>query len=213
MMKKLLIYYNFIIISLLVVIGFISAQTPAQLVSAILFFPLFIYFAIKVFPRKAHAIVLPEKAPIELKAEKIDPKLKLDKGTVQLKKEGVDIDRRAFLKIIGAAGFSLFFFAMFTKKAEAAFFGSVPGPGAVTLKDTAGNKIDPAVKQPTDGYNITDIDDSTPAYYGFVDKDGNWFIQKEGTSGDYRYVKGSSSYTSNWSNRASLSYDYFSNVF
>jgi len=206
-MKKILIYYNFVIVSVIVVAGFLTASTTTQLVVAILFFPLLAYFAIKVFPRSSRAVNLPTEAKVVV----------LDKETMpevaKLKKAGVDIDRRAFLKLIGTAGISLFMFSLFTKRAEAAFFGSVPGPGTVSIKDSAGNKIDPAEKKPTDGYNITDVDDSSPAYYGFLNKSGAWFIQKEGTSGDYRYVKGSSNYSTNWTGRAGLTYDYFDNVF
>ena len=118
-----------------------------------------------------------------------------------------------FLKLIGSAGLSLFMFTLFTKRAEAAFFGSVPGPGTVSIKDSAGNKIDPSEKQPTDGYKITELDDSVPAYYGFINKDGAWFIQKEDSNGSYRYTKGPSGFTTSWTNRASLTYDYFDNVF
>jgi len=58
-------------------------------------------------------------------------------------------------------------------------------------------------------YYISDIDDaSDPKYYGFLDKDGNWYILKE-TSGTYRYEHGSANYTTNWTNRASLTYNYF----
>ena len=206
-MKKLLIYYNFIIVTFIVIAGFVTATNLMQLIVAILFFPLLSYFAIQVYPKRNHAISLPTEAKVVVLENKASPEVE------KLKKAGVDTDRRAFLKLIGTAGLSLFMFSLFTKRAEAAFFGSVPGPGTVSIKDTAGNKIDPAEKKPTDGYNITDVDDSTPAYYGFLNKSGAWFIQKEGASGDYRYTKGTSNYSTNWTNRASLSYDYFDNVF
>lgn len=212
-MKRFLIYYNFIIVSVMVVAGFLTATTYIQLAVAVLFFPLLAYFAGKVVPKRNRAINLPTpsaKAVVMKKAE--TPEI------TKLKKEGVDIDRRAFLKLIGTAGLSLFMFAMFTKKAEAAFFGSVPGPGTVSIKDSLGVKIDPAEKHPTDGYNITELDDSTPAYYGFVNKTGAWFIMKEDSTATpyYSYVKGSSDFTNavtGWPNRASLSYGYFDNVF
>jgi hypothetical protein len=214
-MKRLLIYYSFIIVSLIVVVGFISSTNYIQLIAAALFFPLFVYFASRVFPRKIRAIHLPKEPVIVIQSA--DKKLpqKIDPEITKLKKEGVDIDRRMFLKLIGSAGLSLFLFSLFTKRAEAAFFGSAPGPGVVALKDSSGNKIDPAERQPTDGYKITDIDDSSPAYYGFVNKNGAWFIQREGVSGDYRYIRGSSNYSTNWTNRTSpsLTYDYFDNVF
>lgn len=188
----ILIYYNFIIVGLMTIFGFISAQSFVQFIVACLFFPLFIYFGLRVFPRRNRAIHLPGKAAIETIPVK---------GAV-LKKEGIDIDRRMFLKLIGSAGASVFLFSLFTKKAEAAFFGSVPGPGAVTIKDTTGAKIDPAVKQPTDGYKISRLADTSPAYYGFTNKDGAWFIMKEDANGNYTYAVGSTAFETNWGNRA-----------
>lgn len=209
-MKKLLAYYGFIITSTMVALGFLSATTPAQLIGATLFYPLAVYFFLAVVPKRNKAIHLPKiqvlpKESLPQKQEEIEEGKFIP---------GFDFDRRMFLKLIGSAGLSVFFFSLFTKKAEAAFFGSVPGPGTVSLKDTAGTKIDPAVKQPTDGYKISEIDDaSSPAYYGFVDKTGAWFIQKEDSSGAYRYTKGSSSFSTNWTGRAGLSYDYFDVIF
>jgi len=213
--KKLLIYYNFIIISLMVIVGFASATTYMQLTVAVIFYPLFIYFASKVFPRKTRAIKLPQvqKAIVEsVKEGKVE---KLSEETIKLKKEGVDIDRRAFLKVIGSAGISLFLFSLFTKKAEAAFFGSAPGPGVVALKDASGNKINPAEKQPTDGYRISRLDDSVPAYYGFTNKDAAWFIMKELEDGSYLYRRGDSGFTSAWAERDDIgvTYDEYENVF
>jgi len=203
-MKKILIYYNFIIISLLIISSFISAETYSHLVSSMLFYPLFIYFGLKVFPKRNKAIILPAQEMRKAKVIKSKPKRKkTEKSTevIKLKKEKVDIDRRMFLKLIGSAGASLFLFSIFTKKAEAAFFGSVPGPGTVSIKDTTGTQIDPAVKHPTDGYRISRLDDSVPAYYGFTNKDAAWFIMKEDASGNYTYAVGSSGFDSNWSNR------------
>jgi hypothetical protein len=125
-----------------------------------------------------------------------------------------DTDRRLFLKLIGSTGLTLTLMAIFTKDAKAAFFGSVPGPGTVAVKDSTGATIDPAEKQPTDGYEISQIDDSsTPAYYGFVHKTGAWYITREDSSGNYRYSKGLSSFSTNWTGRVGLTYDYFDAVF
>ncbi|OGD07304.1 hypothetical protein A2899_04855 [Candidatus Amesbacteria bacterium RIFCSPLOWO2_01_FULL_49_25] len=213
-MRKIFLYYNFVVVSLLVFAGFISAGSIEQLVAASLFFPLFVYFALAVGPTTSRAITIP-KLPLVPKKKSV-PSLEEVEPLEELPPahKTFDVDRRAFLKIIGSAGATVFFYAIFTRRAEAAFFGSVPGPGTVALKDTAGNKIDPAERQPTDGYKITEIDDaSSPAYYGFVDKTGAWFIQREESSGAYRYVRGSSSFSTNWTNRASLTYNYFDNVF
>lgn len=62
---------------------------------------------------------------------------------------------------------------------------------------------------------VSDTDDSTnPKYYGFLAKDGQWYILRENTtSKQYRYVKGTTDYPTNWTNRASLTYDYVDAVF
>ena len=62
-----------------------------------------------------------------------------------------------------------------------------------------------------DNYKITDIDDdASPNYFGFVDADGGWYILKEDTSAKtYRYATDRSDYTTNWTNRATIDYDYF----
>lgn len=122
-------------------------------------------------------------------------------------------ERRAFLKIIAGAGFGFLVTALINpQKAGAAFFGSVPGPGVISLKDTGGTKIDPAIKSPTDGYGIMNTDTvSTPYYYGFLNKDGAWYIVKEVGDGSFLYAKGSSGY--NWSNRASETYASYSSTF
>jgi len=219
-MKKLLIYYNFIIVTLMIVAGFLGTGSLAQLASAALFFPLLAYFLFLVLPNKNKAIVFPELKKIEktknkkaeagiLKAEKIE-----DGGP---DKKRMDANRRAFVKLIGSAGMTVFLFSIFTKKAQGAFFGSVPGPGTIALKDSTDTVIDPAIKLPTDGYKISEIDDSSPAYYGFVDKDGEWFIMKESSAGQYKYYKKvtgvDNDFTTDWPNRAGFSYQYFDSIF
>lgn len=204
-MKKLVAYYCFIITSTMVVLGFLNAQNLPQLIGAVIFYPLALYFTLLVSPKRQKAIHIPKVSVI--------PVTRLPDQLAPAAPPGFDFDRRMFLKLIGSAGLSVFVFSLFTKRAEAAFFGSVPGPGTVSVKDTTGTKIDPAVKQPTDGYRITEIDDSTTAYYGFVDKTGAWFIQREESSGAYRYSKGTTSFSTNWTNRASLTYDYFDTIF
>lgn len=211
-MENLTLYYGFIVVTILTLTGFINATSVPQIVSAVLVFPLALFFWLRVFPKRRKALVLgnlvkPEKHLNTTQSSLSPSKLK-DVGPY------LDKDRRMFLKIIGSAGLTLFFFSIFTKKAHAAFFGSIPGPGTVSLKDSTGTVIDPALKQPTDGYNISQVDDSAPAYYGFVDKSGNWYIMKEDdTTGNFRYSKGTSGFSTNWTNRASLTYDYFNIVF
>lgn len=224
-MKKIIIYYNFIFVSLIVISGFVGAQTTSQLLSAVLFFPLAVYFGQLVTPKRKQALPSyfppvinnsPSKSVTISKKlkqlKKISPPKEVTEGTLISSKSRLDADRRMFIKLIGSAGLTVFFFSIFTRKAQAAFFGSVPGPGTISIKDSTGSVVDPAVKQPTDGYQISQIDDSTPAYYGFVNKDGLWYIMQE-NNGTYLYTKGASSFSTNWTNRAALSYDYFNTVF
>lgn len=202
-MNKLLTYYSFIVVSVMVISGFLGATSAPQLISAILFYPMLIYFFSLVAPKKQKPVILPQVAKgaeIKLKPEK--PK-------------SYDANRRAFLKLIGTAGASLFLFSIFTKKAQAAFFGSVPGPGTVAIKNKTGEQIDPAEKSPTDGYAISQLDaDGSPAYYGYIDKNGAWYIMKENADGSYVYVRGSSGFAAGWATHGTRTdYGTFDQIF
>lgn len=219
-MKKPILIYNLLIVGVVMVIGILNAQESTQAIFSILFIPVAFYFLRQLMLSFRQPATSPSNvnlAPIKPRSitstgkmadgEVLDPEVLSDKQVS-------DINRRLFLKLIGSAGLATFTFALFTKKSQAAFFGSIPGPGTVAIKDSDDNVIDPAEKQPTDGYEITDVEDDTlPAYYGFVDKDENWYIAREGTNGDYRYVSGSTDYATNWTNRASQSYNLFSDEF
>jgi hypothetical protein len=110
------------------------------------------------------------------------------------------------LKFLAGSGVASVVMFLFSKKnAHAAFFGSVSGPGTVVLKNSSGDKIDPAVNSPTDGYGICDISSGTINYYGYINKDGSWYILKEDTgNNNFSYASnlnnGSVSvYSSAWS--------------
>ena len=242
-MKKVLVYYNFILLTIITVIGFFQAESFAQVISAVLFFPLVIYFGQFILPRKQRSLPLapvsPEKeAPVtpdseeekksDEQKEELEETLSIANEEIDEEKpeneeeaiegkvlgNGFDLNRRMFLKLIGSAGITLFLFSIFTKKAEGAFFGSVPGTGTISIKDTTGAKIDPAIKQPTDGYTLAQVDDGVSnTYYGYLNRDGAWYILREDSSSNYRYTKGSSTFATNWTNRASLTYDYFDAIF
>lgn len=222
-MIKLLVLYNVFVLTILTFVGFMDAQTIPQILSSILFFPLAAYFWRMIMPSTRHALPQAEVeaqpiSPIIHKKKASLPSAGKKKATAILQPEGilpgtVDANRRMFLRLIGSAGVSVFLLSIFTGKADAAFFGSVPGPGTVGVKDSSGTLIDPSEKLPTDGYNITQVDDSIPAYYGYVEKNGAWYIIKEDSSGAYRYAKGASSFSTNWTGRALLTYDYFNAVF
>lgn len=219
MTKKLLLSYNLIICLLLTLMGALSAKSSVQLINSFIYLPITLYFGVTLLHRrqKTSEAVLKKRTPVVSVSSIASSDQKgvplVDEVEGETLKEVPDIDKRAFLKLIGSAGISLFMLALFTKKAQAAFFGSVPGPGVVSLKDSAGNKIDPAEKHPTDGYKITELDDSgTPAYYGFVKKTGAWYILQD-TNGAYRYTKGSSDFSTGWTGRIGLTYGYFNAIF
>lgn len=202
-MKKLTILYCFVISTFMTIAGFLNARNVPEMISAIIFFPLSFYFGILIIPRKRKVIV------------NLDPVLDIIPDSLnKIRNDDYDPERRKFLKLIGAAGGSLFLLTVFTKKAEAAFFGSMPGPGTVSVKNIAGQQIDPSEKKPTDGYNISEVDDSdVDTYYGYVNKEGAWYILKELSTGAYRYTKGADEFNTNWTGRNGLVYDYFNNVF
>lgn len=84
--------------------------------------------------------------------------------------------------------------------------GSIP----VTVQNSSGSTV---YSKPTDAYALSNIDDSTSTeYYGYEDKDGNWYIKKL-ASDAFTFVKGASDYATAWSNRASQTYASYSVTF
>lgn len=193
--------------SILLVIATFGLIFSFEYIFIIIIFPLPLYFILTVFYKESVAVQVPQVVVVE-KAKDTETKEEANQEPIG------DPLKRKFIKIIGGSGLGILLLAIFKpKSAEAAFFGSVPGPGTVAIKDSNDNKIDPAIKSPTDAYGVTEIDDSVPSYYGFVNKDGAWYITKENNDGSYRYNKGTGSFSSNWSNRAGLTYDYFDATF
>lgn len=212
-MRKILILTCFIIATLVVFGMFISATTYVQLAVAVATYPLLVYVTFVVFPRKNFNHALPATVAA------LQPPL-VAKKTESGKTEGIgiaDIDKRVFLKLIGATGLSLFLFSLISRKTEGSFFRSVQSPavsGRLTLEDLDGKKVNPAQSQPTDGYIISEIDDNVITFYGFTNKDGAWYVMKEDPdTGSFRYNRGDSNFPGSWDNRENLKYDYFSNVF
>ena len=56
-----------------------------------------------------------------------------------------------------------------------------------------------------------------PAYYGYLDSDGRWYIQRVNADGSRRYtlslITPSGTYSNNWNNRSNLSYTYWDALF
>lgn len=214
-MHKIITYGSFVIASLVVIVAFMTATTYIQLVVAAAFYPLLAYFAYKVLPdnwryASKKPVTNRVQPPVE-SAEKVEiEKTKKERTVID------DIDKRAFLKLIGGTGFSIFLFSLINKKVGSLFPGGNVTASETTalIKDPSGNIIHPAQKKPLDDYNISDIENSATTYYGFVSKDGSWYIMRVDTNtGTFRYTKEKSNFRANWANRANLKYDYFDNVF
>lgn len=90
-------------------------------------------------------------------------------------------------------------------------FRDVNGQITQAKLDTNGN-VKVSLQPSSDAlasYLPADSDESTATkYYGFTDPDGKWYILRDAGT-NYRYAKGDSGYSTNWTNRASLSYDYY----
>lgn len=71
------------------------------------------------------------------------------------------------------------------------------------------------LNDPLGHFKVSDTDDaSEPQYYGNLAADGEWYIRKISSSGAaHRYARGAAGYTTAWTNRASLGYDYFDIIF
>lgn len=213
-MRKILILICFIIATLVLFGMFISATTYFQLAIAVVTYPLLVYVALVVFPRKNFSHTLPITTTATLKHPQAAKK------TESTETEGIgiaDIDKRVFLKLIGATGISLFLFSLISRKIEGSFFRSIQSPaasGRIALEDLDGKKVNPAQSHPTDGYSIAEIDDNLVTFYGFTNKDGAWYIMREDPeTGSFRYARGAPNFPDNWANREKLKYDYFSNIF
>lgn len=205
--KRIFIYYSFVISTSLVVISFLASRTIPEFISSLIFSPIAFYFLILVFPMPN-----PEARATSIiqNTKKLVTPAQINSLTSKL----VDVDRRDFLKLIGTAGITAFVFSLFSRKSNVPFFGEVSNVDSGYIKDSIGTKIDPAEKSPTDGYNVSEIDDSSEiSYFGFINKLGQWFIMRQDVDKAFRYSKGDKDFSKNWEKRDELDYDYFNNVF
>jgi hypothetical protein len=208
-MKKLAIYTSFAAVSLSDAAIFLTTTTYIQLAVAILIYLTLVYLAFKLFPRKIY--------PQSNTRQSIQKDITLNKTSSKQDTSGEvgisDINKRAFLKLIGATGLSFFITSLITRK-FGTFLGRTEGPEFTSIRDSSGNIINPAKLQPTDNYKISEVNYGTITYYGFIDQGEGWFIMKEDiNAGTYRYIKGVTNFHENWNNRESLKYDYFNQVF
>lgn len=202
--QKATFYVILVVVGLLITVIFVTATTYTQLAIASLLYPPLAYFAFKYFPEKSG----------KRSSERLVVKIKSEDKPRKRPVEIVDIDKRAFLKMIGAAGFSFFIFSLFTRRVEDLIFNRNYRTGNNSTDSLSGNRGTSSI-EPTEGYKVTEIStDESSYYYGFVNKDGNWYIMREDPNeGSFRYVKGDINFSSGWKKREGLKYDYFHNVF
>jgi hypothetical protein len=205
-LRRVIIYYCFIITSTVVSLSFLSSRTLPQFASALFFSPMALYFLVLVWPRHKEALLVSEGGKVA--QERSGVKSLLAPAI------NIDVDRRNFLKLIGSAGILALILGVFSKRSGIpSLWGNVGSYESLTIKDSSGNIIDPAERSPTEGYHICCIDDAVPAYFGFTDKDGAWFIMKETEDGHYLYFKGDSGFDASWDKRGKLNYADFEDVF
>lgn len=209
-MKKIFSYLILAVGSTIVVLVFVTATSVVQLIIATTLYILVAYLVLITFPRK---VTISTTTPTTTNTSL--PTAAIETTSVQETPNVEDDDKRSFLKLISISGISLLFYWLFTKKGRGPLFGgSSEESGTVAIQNTEGNQINPAESQATDGYKITEVDDSIIAYYGFTHKNDSWFIMRLDTdSGSFRYTRGESKFAGSWNNREKLKYDYYTNVF
>ena len=89
----------------------------------------------------------------------------------------------------------------------------VDGTGRVYV--LVDNPSDIGGGSPTGKYGISNIEDAgTYKYFGFEDKDGNWYIMRKTVATNvYEYVSGASNYVAGWAGRVGQTYTAFSGAF
>lgn len=204
-MKKTLLsltYTTFIIASLALVFVFVTSKTYTQLAIATLAYPLLVFLAYKTLPRTP-------KISVGVNANQLSdlPQIATQPQVVGKRIESVgisDIDRRVFLKLIGATGLSFFLVSIFARSTESMFFDKMLR-GGKKVEDTSGAR---------DGYTISEVDDGAVGYYGFINNAGAWYIMREDLdSGSFRYARGEADFKANWASRENLQYDYYNDTF
>ncbi len=189
---------------------FITSKTYTQLGIAVLLYPLLAFFGYKVFlERKTITGAGVIKTPLQGISQKIAAE------TAKTPEPGIaDIDKRTFLKLIGATGVSFFLISVFGQKIQSLLFGQNLAQVPALTGNPPVNQPGTAAASPTDGYTISEVDDNIISYYGFINKEGHWFIMKGDTNtGSFRYTRGRSNFPESWKKRQNLDYDYFHQVF
>ncbi len=215
--KRILLYIILALLGMFVIYLFVTAKTYTQLGFAVISYPILAFLIIKAIPkrtRKALSSVVVQK-PYDQTV--IQPAVQPAMQTAVIGVEDVaDIDKRTFLKLVGATGIFFFVTSLVGK-----WLGTIPfSSSAPPLSGLSGNDSANVAASPdgeggfsTNGYTITEIDEGLVSYYGFTNKSGGWLIMKEDSdTSSFRYAKGDASFPTNWKNRSTLKYDYYYNL-
>lgn len=214
-MNKYISYYIFLVASLFVVILFVTATTYAQLALAIILYPGLAYFALKLFARRPKVAVNSAGKPItNVQVASIGAGAAVaaaETGTGDV----LDIDKRAFLKLVGATGIFFFLSTLLGKRVDTMLFGGALNSGSNSQTNTPTTQNSGGGSLAASGYQISEVDEGgATVFYGFTRQDGSWLIMKEDSdTNSFRYSKGNSDFPGNWINRANLKYDYYYNLF
>lgn len=205
-MRKTLTYSAFLSAALVVIAMFVTSKSYVQLAASVVLYPFVALFGYKIYldisknnrrhqQTPANAVVVEPEVPEE-DLEEIVPQVHAP--------DAVDIDKRAFLKIIGATGISYLLFSFLGKRFDTPFLGS----GANPLQGQMGQAPS---HNALENYQITEIGyDNLLTYYGFVADDGSWIIMKEDSANNsFRYAKGKSDFGGNWNAREALNFHYY----
>lgn len=214
-MQKILIYTGFIAGGIAVIAAFVTSTTYIQLGIAILLYLPLTYFAFRTFGSTASGAGISLNKPlISVQVPAIKSAPEEDAAARHKRVEVADIDKRTFLKLIGATGISFFVFSFLGRRIDSLLFGN-----SQNANNSQMNTINPSSQTNQtgsfmDGYKITDIDEGVTSYYGFINQEGAWLVMRQDTQTNaFRYAKGPSGFTENWIAREKLQYDYFYKLF
>lgn len=210
MMTKAMTNLSFTIAAIIVVLIFFSSSTFPQLAFATVLYAALVYIGLMIFPRKSRHSARPAYVPV---TETHHREYHEAHETPQENVMSLDIDKRAFIKLIGATSISFFLFSMLGRSVEGLLFGGKNTNSGFPPTQPLGGHDTQEPSSPTEGYRISEIDESEISYFGFTNKSGGWLIMKEDiNSTAFRYAKGEKDFPKNWSNRESLTYDYYHNL-
>ena len=214
-MHRITLYIVFILSCIVVVVLFVTATTYTQVAAAALLYPGVAYLALQILVSKHKRSIPPtlvDPQGVPQPKPKIETLVAVQEESE--KEKVVDIDKRTFVKLVGATGLFFLVSSVMGKKLGTLFFNQTPqnemAPNASTTPPAPGS----TTALTTSGYNITDIDEGDITYYGFTNNTGAWIIMKDDTnSNSFRYARGDSNFPDYWAKRQSLKYDYYYNLF